>query len=166
MKRRTLLTVAALLIGAAACSSESSGGPSGADTTTSPEVDVSSTTGPTTTEVGATTAPPTSAPTTSAAATTSAPSATTLAPPTTVACRNMTDPAGGVRLGDCGSAVEQIQSYLISKGFTLAMDSRFGPATDAAVREFQTSSGLTVDGIVGPTTWMALQSDDIPVGEA
>lgn len=78
----------------------------------------------------------------------------------------MTDPAGGVRLGDCGPAVEQIQSYLISKGFSIAMDGRFGPATDAAVREFQTSSGLEADGIVGPMTWMALQSDDIPVGEA
>lgn len=161
MKRRALLTAAALLIGTAACSSESSGGTSEADTTTSAEVGVSTTTGPTTTEVGATTAPPTSA-----AATTSAPSPTTVAPSTIVACRNMTDPAGGVRLGDCGPAVEQIQSYLISKGFTITMDGRFGPATDAAVREFQTSSGLDADGIVGPMTWMALQSDDIPVGEA
>lgn len=158
--------MAVLLIGTAACSSESSGGTSGEGTATSSEVGVSTTagattSGPTTTEAGATTAPPTSA-----AATTSAPTATALAPSTTTACRNMTDPAGGVRLGDCGSAVEQIQSYLISKGFSIAMDGRFGPATDAAVREFQTGSGLEADGIVGPMTWMALQSDDVPVGEA
>jgi len=166
MTRRTLLSVAVLLISTAACSSESSGGTSGVGTATSSEAGVSTTSGATSSEPATTAAGATSTPPTSAAATTSTPAPTTLAPSTTTACRTMTDPAGGVRLGDCGPAVEQIQSYLISKGFSIAMDGRFGPATDAAVREFQTGSGLEVDGIVGPMTWMALQSDDIPVGEA
>lgn len=166
MTRRTLLSVAVLLISTAACSSESSGGTPGAGTATSSEAGVSTTSGATSSEPATTAAGATSTPPTSAAATTSTPAPTTLAPSTTTACRTMTDPAGGVRLGDCGPAVEQIQSYLISKGFSIAMDGRFGPATDAAVREFQTGSGLEVDGIVGPMTWMALQSDDIPVGEA
>ena len=32
----------------------------------------------------------------------------------------------------------------------------FGPDTAAAVKAFQTSHGLTADGIVGPVTWAAL----------
>ena len=34
-----------------------------------------------------------------------------------------------------------------------AIDGIFGPATDVAVRAFQTWAGVTVDGIVGDDTW-------------
>jgi peptidoglycan hydrolase-like protein with peptidoglycan-binding domain len=36
------------------------------------------------------------------------------------------------------------------------MDGIFGAKTLAAVRAFQRSRGLTVDGVVGPLTWGAL----------
>ena len=39
------------------------------------------------------------------------------------------------------------------------IDEQHGPATDAAVREFQQDHGLTVTGIVGDATWKALLTD-------
>jgi peptidoglycan hydrolase-like protein with peptidoglycan-binding domain len=59
--------------------------------------------------------------------------------------------------GATGTAVLRLQRALRrTPNPSLALDGDFGPATEAAVREFQQGSGLTVDGIVGPNTWNAL----------
>ena len=58
--------------------------------------------------------------------------------------------------GDEGAWVMELQRALISHGFALEDDGDFGPATEAAVRDFQTAMALVVDGIVGPATWEAL----------
>lgn len=55
-----------------------------------------------------------------------------------------------------GSAVIRLQERLNAHGAGLNVDGAFGDATETAVRAFQTSKGLTVDGIVGPETWAAL----------
>jgi hypothetical protein len=60
------------------------------------------------------------------------------------------------QLGDQGPAVRAIQSQLASRGVAIAVDGDFGNQTDAAVRAYQQSRNLTVDGEVGPQTWQAL----------
>ena len=62
--------------------------------------------------------------------------------------------------GSTGSDVKWAQYLLVLKTLNYdQVDGIFGPKTDAAVREFQRYSGLTVDGEVGPQTWSALHGD-------
>ncbi|WP_445063536.1 peptidoglycan-binding domain-containing protein [Streptomyces sp. SAS_281] len=61
--------------------------------------------------------------------------------------------------GSNGSAVKALQVQLNKYGAGLAVDGAFGSGTEAKVRSFQQSKGLSpVDGIVGPATWEALLS--------
>ena len=62
-----------------------------------------------------------------------------------------------LRPGMEGDAVRQLQQRLRTKGFySGAIDGLFGSQTEAAVRRAQSANNLTVDGIVGPATWRAL----------
>ena len=71
-------------------------------------------------------------------------------------------PGSPVRRGDIGVNVSFLQVALnrISQNYPaipkVEMDGVFGPATDAAVRAFQSIFSLTVDGIVGQATWYKL----------
>ena len=59
--------------------------------------------------------------------------------------------------GSKGPAVREIQQKLTSLGFgTKGIDGVFGSNTDNAVRQFQKSRGLKVDGIVSAETKNAL----------
>lgn len=51
-----------------------------------------------------------------------------------------------------GDRVRQLQAALNVVGAGLTVDGDFGPATEAAVMDFQLRSGLLVDGIAGPDT--------------
>ena len=70
--------------------------------------------------------------------------------------------------GASGRAVRGMQHLLRARGSGIAADGNFGPATDAAVRTFQTSTALPADGVVGPLTWAALviQTSNGSTGEA
>lgn len=56
-----------------------------------------------------------------------------------------------LKLGSRGIDVITLQKKL-----NLHQDGIFGPLTEEAVKEFQKSNGLTVDGIVGTKTWAKL----------
>ncbi|WNF30343.1 peptidoglycan-binding protein [Streptomyces sp. C11-1] len=60
--------------------------------------------------------------------------------------------------GSSGDAVKRLQRALTAAlGTTVDADGSFGPATETAVRGYQNSRKLGVDGKVGPETWKALQ---------
>jgi peptidoglycan hydrolase-like protein with peptidoglycan-binding domain len=58
--------------------------------------------------------------------------------------------------GNSGEAVRLLQQLLLAAGYFVDFNARFDSFTLQAVRDFQASEGLVVDGIVGPQTWRAL----------
>jgi hypothetical protein len=66
-------------------------------------------------------------------------------------------PSATLKPGDTGTQVKVLQRALARLGFFKGtVDGDYGPATQAAVNAFQTSNGLTADGVVGPATLTAL----------
>ncbi len=69
---------------------------------------------------------------------------------------------GMLRNGSTGTAVRELQFYLYlmsayqSSIPSVSIDGSFGADTETAVRAYQRFAGLTVDGIVGRTTWDSL----------
>ncbi len=66
-----------------------------------------------------------------------------------------------LRRGARGDLVRLIQEKL-----RIDVDGAFGPATEAALRQFQRLNGLVPDGIVGPRTWATLEAGGIPATSA
>jgi hypothetical protein len=63
-----------------------------------------------------------------------------------------------LRRGSRGPLVEEIQRKLN----IVPADGDFGPATEAAIREFQRNNALVPDGIFGPRSWAALDQAPPP----
>jgi peptidoglycan hydrolase-like protein with peptidoglycan-binding domain len=61
-----------------------------------------------------------------------------------------------VQNGSQGHPIRTLQSLLRAHGHNLTVDGMFGPATEAAVKAFQTSKGMAADGIMSAQTWSAL----------
>lgn len=59
-----------------------------------------------------------------------------------------------LKLGSEGEDVKKLQ-------IKLGVDpiGKFGPKTDAAVKAWQSSNGLTADGVVGPATWSKMMGE-------
>jgi peptidoglycan hydrolase-like protein with peptidoglycan-binding domain len=61
-----------------------------------------------------------------------------------------------VKIGRKGELAKTAQYLLRHRGANIAVDGDVGPLTDAAIKAFQTSQGLTADGIIGNQTWPKL----------
>lgn len=59
--------------------------------------------------------------------------------------------------------VKRLQQLLINAGQKIVADGKFGPVTESAVKAFQKSAGLVVDGSAGPATLAALEKVWKPV---
>ena len=109
-----------------------------------------------------TTAPTTTTPAPTPTTTTPATTPTTTTPTTTTPTTTTptTLPEGVVlRRGDESGDVSQVQAALVELGYsTGGIDGKFGKATEQAVRDFQKSSDLAADGVVGPATLAALSA--------
>lgn len=65
-----------------------------------------------------------------------------------------------LRRGSKGPLVLALQTKLTSLGFGVGtIDGAYGPKTEAAVRAYQKSRGLSADGVVGPKTTDALRKE-------
>lgn len=62
-----------------------------------------------------------------------------------------------LRKGASGNITKLLQEKLVKLGYnTNGVDGIFGSGTYSAVREFQKTRGLSIDGIVGANTWRKL----------
>ena len=72
-----------------------------------------------------------------------------------------------LKRGDESDDVILLQQHLASAGFALALSANgcFDASTAGAVADFQASRGLSVDGICGPHTWIALKEASWSLGD-
>lgn len=61
-----------------------------------------------------------------------------------------------VRPKDDNDAVLGLQVALTYRGFPLAADGSFGPATEKTLKAYQATRDLVTDGICGPKTWVSV----------
>ncbi len=73
-------------------------------------------------------------------------------------------PLLGLKSGSLGNTVKQLQQALIDAGVKVrgGADGIFGPATTNALKDFQTSQGIAVSGIVDDATVAALANPKAP----
>lgn len=70
-------------------------------------------------------------------------------------------PPATLRRGDEGEDVRVLQATIGVE----PVDGIFGPATEAAVKAWQSARDLEPDGVVGPLTWQAIDDDSPPAAK-
>jgi peptidoglycan hydrolase-like protein with peptidoglycan-binding domain len=64
-----------------------------------------------------------------------------------------------LRRGSTGLPVRRLQYRMSAVGYAIGgVDGRFGPKTEAAVKQLQDQADLVVDGVVGPRTWAVVNA--------
>jgi peptidoglycan hydrolase-like protein with peptidoglycan-binding domain len=66
-----------------------------------------------------------------------------------------------LRRGNSGDATGILQQMLNFKGFPVKVDRIFGQRTEQAVKDFQRTHNLVIDGVVATQTWhqLSLESE-------
>ena len=64
--------------------------------------------------------------------------------------------SGLIQMGDTGMKVRRVQEWLTMRGFATGIDNDFGDATQACVKNFQNSKGISATGKVNQQTWDSL----------
>jgi len=83
---------------------------------------------------------------------------TTTTQTTTTTTSSVPAPTTTLKPGDTGHQVTVLQLALAHLGYSVGkVDGVYGPATEQAVKSFQTAHGLTADGVCGPKTIEALK---------
>lgn len=76
---------------------------------------------------------------------------------TAAAAKTYDAPPATIRRGDKGDLVKRMQEALTKTGMaTVAVDGDFGPKTETALKDWQRSRKIAVDGICGAQTWALL----------
>lgn len=70
-------------------------------------------------------------------------------------------PGHPLRIGTRGGPVSRWQAKMRDRGWRIAVDGDYGPASADVARAFQAEKGLAVDGIVGPRTWAATWAEPV-----
>lgn len=75
--------------------------------------------------------------------------------------RSLSNSLPTLQRGSKGRAVRHLQGGVNVHSYKIAEDGDFGPGTERAVRSYQGSHGLLVDGVVGDNTWWSLVGQHI-----
>jgi hypothetical protein len=102
---------------------------------------------------------PTTPPVTTPTTITTPTNPTTTHQTTTTTPPAVTVPTTALKPGDTGTQVTQLQRALNYLGYSVGTaDGSYGPATETAVKSFQTDHSLTADGVAGPETLAAMKT--------
>lgn len=66
-----------------------------------------------------------------------------------------------IRYGSKGDSVIKLQNFLVSSGYDIVVDGKFGRQTETILKAYQTKNGLEADGVCGPITWGVINGSQI-----